>query len=96
MAKKKKRKQRSAKSGLPLDDMILRHLAGREEPVGLRNLVRKFSHMASEPKIRDRVQRLVQSGAVLETPSRKLKVPGSKKEHLVVTGRVDMTARGAA
>jgi ribonuclease R len=76
--------------------MILRHLAGREEPVGLKNLVRKFSHMASEQKIRDRVHRMVQSGVILETPSRKLKVPRSKQEHLVLKGRVDMTAKGSA
>lgn len=95
---RKKSAKSSGKGGgkLPLDDMILRHLAGRDEPVGVKNLVRKFSHMAAEPKIRDRVQRMVQSGTILETPSRKLKAPRSKKEHLVLKGRVDMTAKGSA
>ena len=94
MAKKKRKKKTGSR--LPLDDMILRHLATRQEAVSHKNLIRKFADTATATKVMDRLHQLVQSGEIMETPSHKLKITRSKKESLVLTGRVDMTASGSA
>jgi ribonuclease R len=92
MAKKKK----NHNAQLPLDQQIVRLLARSEAPLSSSNLMRKLSDQAGSQKIKDRLRRLVQAGTVLETPSGKYKLHTSRKEHMVLTGTVDMTASGSA
>ena len=92
---KKKRKQ-ALEGRLPLDQQLMRLLAKAEAPVTRQNLVRKLSDQANAAKVLDRLNRLVKSGDVLETPSGKYKLHTSRQEHMVITGTVDMTASGSA
>ncbi len=99
MSKKKKGSPSPPKPGeksLPLDQQIIRQLAKASGPLSGKNLVRKLSDQASANKINDRLRRLVKSGDVLELPSGLFQLHGSKKDHMILKGRVDMTASGSA
>lgn len=95
MAKKKKKKKGGLKA-MPLDRMILKYLGGKEAPVTYKNIARKFSGQANDKIIRDRLNTLVGEGRILRTPSGKLKIASSKKESVLLVGKVMMTRSGNA
>lgn len=86
---KKKRKNE-------LHRTVIRVLKESDTPLAHKNIIRKLSHVASGGKVMSAIRDLVDSGKILETPSNKLRLPDSKRERMMVTGTVDMTAKGSA
>jgi ribonuclease R len=96
MKRRRRKGRRSHQKPKALDQSILDILSKAGQPLAAKNIARKLEFLAPRKIVLQRIEALSGKGKIIETANGGLKLARSKKDRVLVSGRVDLTRSGNA